>query len=128
MNKTTIVLGLALLGLVSCGGNSTPREPTITTENTFTYKGCTIDFVRINGNSDYVERMVYVTQCPNSLPSTTWEERRGKYTSTKASISIGTNEALQTDIAQLDKQKAELELKLKAISKLSDEEKKALGL
>ena len=124
MKKTTIVLGLALLSLVSCGGNSTPREPTITTENTFTYKGCTIDFVRINGNSDYVERYVYVTQCPNSLPSTTWEERSGK----RASISIGTNEALQTDIAQLDKQKAELELKLKAISKLSDEEKKALGL
>lgn len=121
MKKTTIVLGLALLGLVSCG-NSTPSELTVEKVSTVNHNGTVIDIIRIDGN------IVYLQQCPNSGQSITWEQRVGKYDKPRASITVGPDDALKANIAELDKQKAELELKLKAMSKLSDEEKKVLGL
>lgn len=77
--------------------------------------GCEVKYI---DNPHYPN--FYIARCDNTVTNT-WQRRSGKATITEATINVDVE-------ADLRKQLAEIEARNKALKKLSDEDKKLLGI
>ena len=83
------------------------------------FDGCEVKFV----DRGYESNSFYIAKCGNTTTTTRhWRETRGKSQVNRSSTVI------TQEIESLQEEKKKVEMTEKAMSKLSDEEKKALGL
>lgn len=77
-------------------------------------EGCVVKLIDNPKGSNF-----FIAKCPAESETVTWQQKSGKSSYTTATVT--TSESLR-------KQLAEVEAKEKALAKLSDEEKKLLGV
>lgn len=110
------LLLVAALLLTACSDpdpNAPKPQPTV--KRTFEIDGCEVKYVEHPHLPNF-----YIARCGNTVTDT-WQRQSGKSRITEATINVDTE-------AELRKKLAEIEAKNKALAKLSDAEKKALGL
>lgn len=107
---------LLALMLTACGPvdpNAPKPKPTVV--KTVEVDGCEVKYVENPYGPNF-----YIARCSNTVTNT-WQRKSGKSTVTEATVNVDTE-------TELRKRLAEVEAKNKALAKLSDAEKKALGL
>lgn len=102
----------AMLMLTACGAEGA-RDPIV--KHTFEVDGCQVKYVDPPNLPNF-----YIARCGNTS-TTTWRQQQGKTTTTYGAINVESADELRK---RLD----EVEARDKALSKLSDADKKALGL
>ena len=122
MKKVLIVLA-ATIALTACGSRTTEEarallsKPDIITLGTF--DGCEVKYV----DRGFREQSFYLAKCGNtSTTSRFWLEQQGKTQVTRTSTVI------TQDIDKLQAEKIKAEQFEQAMSKLSPQDKKALGI
>lgn len=111
MKKIAIIS--AVLLLTACNEQSPSRLPEV--RKTFEVEGCQVKYIDPPGTPNF-----YIARCGNTT-TTTWQQQNGKSTTTYGAINVESSDDLR-------KRLAEVEAREKALSKLTDEEKKALGV
>lgn len=109
--RKIIFLVVAVL-LTACEAQ-THREPQV--RNTFEADGCQIKYIDPPNMPNF-----YIARCGNTT-TTTWKQQQGKSTTTYGSVTVESADDLR-------KRLAEVEARDKAMAKLSDEDKRALGI
>lgn len=104
-----------LLGLTACGSDPNEPKPKPEVRREFEIDGCNIKYVVHPSLPNF-----YIARCGNTVTNT-YQRQSGKSNITEATINVDSEELLR-------KRLAEIEAKNKALAKLSDAEKKALGL
>jgi hypothetical protein len=99
--------------LAACNETGHTREPNI--RNTFEVDGCQVKYIDPPNLPNF-----YIARCGNTVTNT-WQQSNGKSTTTYATVNVDTTDELR-------KRLAESEALDKALSKLSSEDKKALGI
>lgn len=114
MKTTLLLFSLLLLSACSEGTRSITKEIKLPDN----LKDCSVDRIDESGMPT-----LFVTRCPNSSTSTT---ASGKHPVTTTLIEDA--EETRRDIESLQEELKLKQLKLQALEKLSEEEKRALGL
>lgn len=118
MRTIKLLSVLALVTLMTSGCSpSDPNAPKPTPKIIATVEvdGCEVKYI---DNPQYPN--FYIARCGNTVTNT-WQRRSGKTTITEASINVNSEEELRRRLA-------EVEARNKALKKLSDEDKKLLGV
>ena len=110
--KYILLLAAVVFLLSGCNEN---RDRTIgTVEYEVKAEGCTVKYIDNPKGHNF-----FIAKCPAESETTTWRQQSGK--SSYSTANVVTSENLRTQLA-------EVEAKEKALSKLTDEEKKLLGV
>lgn len=110
MSKLIIVA--SALMLTACGAEGA-RDPIV--RNTIEVDGCQVKYIDPPNLPNF-----YVARCDNTT-TTTWKQQTGKTSTTYGAINVEST-------ADLRQRLADAEAREKALSKLSPEDKKALGI
>jgi hypothetical protein len=113
MKYFLLVLALMLSACSESDPNAPQRQPVI--KKTFDVDGCEVKYVE----HPYLPNF-YIARCGNTVTET-WQRRAGKATYTEATVNVNSEEELRNRLTELETRK-------KALNKLSDEEKKVLGV
>jgi hypothetical protein len=110
------VMLFTLLSLTACGDpDPNAPKPMLAIKRVHQIDGCEVKWVDNPYGSNF-----YIARCGDTVTNT-WQRQVGKSQVTEATINVNSE-------AELRKRLAEIEARNKALSKLSAEEKKALGL
>lgn len=109
--KYILLIGVVAL-LAGCNPRDTPAVPFVKYE--VEADGCLVKYVDNPRGYNF-----FIAKCPSSSEVITHQRASGKTTTTEVTVVTSDN---------LRKQLAEVEAKEKALSKLTDEEKKLLGV
>lgn len=113
--KKILILS-SLLVLTACGaGDPNAPKPQPVVKKTFEVDGCEVKFVEHPSLPNF-----YIARCGKTVTET-WQHRSGKTTQTKATINVDSADELRNQLKAV-------EARDKALAKLSDEEKKLLGV
>lgn len=113
---TLVMIVGATIGLTSCG-NPDPNapKPMLAVKKVHEIDGCEVKYI----DNPYGPNF-YIARCDGTV-TTTWQRQNGKSQTTEAMINVNSE-------VELRKRLADIEAKNRALAKLSDEEKKTLGL
>lgn len=112
--KYVLLLAAVVFLLQGCGQGE-PRDRTIgLVQYEIKAEGCNVKYIDNPKGPNF-----FIAKCPAESETTTYQRQSGKTTTTDATVV--TSESLR-------RQLAEVEAKEKALAKLSDEEKKLLGV
>lgn len=110
--RKLIILSVAVL-LTACNEQGVAREPEI--RKTFEVDGCQVKYIDPPSLPNF-----YIARCGNTT-TTTWKQQQGKTSTTYGAINVESADDLRRRLA-------EVEARDKALAKLTDEEKRALGV
>lgn len=121
--KYILFLAAIVFALTGCGGRTSEQAQAMITNPDINfvgvYDGCEVKFI----DRGYHDKSFYIAKCGDTTTLTrNYTEKQGKSTVDRRSTVI------TQEIEKLQKEKATAETKEKALSKLSDEEKKLLGV
>jgi hypothetical protein len=121
--KYILLLTSVVFLLSGCGGRTTEQAQAMLTNPDINfvgvYEGCEVKFI----DRGFHDRSFYIAKCGDTATLTNnYTEKQGKSTVNRRSTVI------TQEIEKLQKEKSIVETKEKALSKLSDEEKKLLGV
>lgn len=111
-----LTIMIASMSLVACGDpDPNAPKPMLAIKRVHQIDGCEVKWVDNPYGANF-----YIARCGETVTNT-WQRQSGKTQITEATINVNSE-------AELRKRLAEIEARNKALSKLSAEEKKALGL
>lgn len=110
-----LLIACAALALTACGGeNQGPRNPYVRYE--IEADGCTVKAIENPRGSNF-----FIAKCPAASNTVTHTQQNGK---SQTTIPVVTTQ----EVEDLEKKLADIKAKQAALSKLSPEDKKALGI
>lgn len=113
MKYLLLIITLALTACVDSDPNAPKPQPVV--KRTFDVDGCEVKYIEHPHLPNF-----YIARCGKTVTET-WQRQSGKSRITEATINVDSEEELRNRLAELETRK-------KALNKLSDEEKKVLGV